>query len=102
MGVVSWSLVALAVSGLALLVAIGTFAYCVWAVRRERVRRRTQVGDAFWEWSGGMASKDEVEKLKKASSELSERLTTLEGETAARPDDAMEELFERWARGFRA
>jgi hypothetical protein len=100
-GVVSRSLVALAVSGLALLVAIGTFAYCVWAVRRERVRRSTQVRDAVWEWVGGMATKDEVEKLKTASSELSERLTTLEAETAARSDDTMDELFERWARGFR-
>ena len=40
-----WSLshVALAMSGLGLLVAICTFAFCVWALRRERVRRRSQV-----------------------------------------------------------
>jgi hypothetical protein len=73
-----WSLshLALALSGLGLLVAICTFAFCVWALRRERVRRRSQVRDAVWEWAGGMANKDEVEKLKEAVSDLSERLTS--------------------------
>jgi hypothetical protein len=98
----SWSLVALAVSGLGLLVAIGTCAFCVWMLRRERVRRRTQVRDAVWDWTRGMATKEEVEKLQKAASDLSERLTNLEAETAPRSDDdALEGLFERWVRGFR-
>ena len=98
----SWSLVALAVSALGLLVAIGTFGFCIWMLRRERVRRRTQVRDAVWEWTTGMATKEEIEKLQKAASDLSERLTSLEAETAARSDDeALDGLFERWARGFR-
>ena len=99
-----WSLshVALALSGLALLVAIWTFAFCVWALRRERVRRRSQVRDAVWEWSSGMANKDEVEKLKEAVSDLSERLTSLEAESAHFSDEALDKLFKRWARGFGA
>ena len=99
-----WSLshVALALSGLGFLVAICTFAFCVWALRRERVRRRSQVRDAVWEWSGGMANKDEVEKLKEAVSDLSERLTSLEAETAPVSDEALDKLFKRWARGFGA
>jgi hypothetical protein len=71
-------------------------------LRRERVRRRTQVRDAVWDWTRGMATKEEVEKLQKAASDLSERLTNLEAETAPRSDDdALEGLFERWVRGFR-
>jgi hypothetical protein len=99
-----WSLshVALALSALGLLVAICTLAFCVWALRRERVRRRSQVGDAVWEWAGGMANKDEVEKLKEAVSDLSERLTSLEAETAPVSDEALDKLFKRWARGFGA
>jgi hypothetical protein len=99
-----WSLshVALALSGLGLLVAICTFAFCVWALRRERVRRRSQVRDAVWEWAGGMANKDEVEKLKEAVSDLSERLTSLEAESAHFSDEALDKLFKRWARGFGA
>ena len=99
-----WSLshVALAISGLGLLVAIGTFAFCVWALRRERVRRRSQVRDAVWEWLDGTANKDEVAKLERAVSNLSERLTSLEAEAAPVPDDVLDDLFERWARGFRA
>ena len=99
MRVWSWSLVALVMSGLGLLVVIGAFAFCVWALRRERVRRRTQVREAVWEWSSGMATKDEVEKLRGAASDLSERLTSLEAKTAAVSDDAVDKLFERWARG---
>jgi hypothetical protein len=98
----SLSHLALALSGLGLLVAICTFAFCVWALRRERVRRRSQVRDAVWEWAGGMANKDEVDKLKEAVSDLSERLMSLEAETAPRSDDdALDGLFERWVRGFR-
>jgi hypothetical protein len=96
------SLVALAVSGLGLLVAIGTCAFCVWRLRRERERRRTEVRDAVWEWASGVATKEEVERLQEAASDLSERLTSLEAETAARSDDdALDGLFERWVRGFR-
>jgi hypothetical protein len=99
-----WSLshVALALSGLGLLVAICTFAFCLWALRRDRVRRRSQVRDAVWEWAGGMANKDEVEKLKEAVSDLSERLTNLEAESAHFSDEALDKLFKRWARGFGA
>ena len=99
-----WSLshVALAISGLGLLVAIGTFAFCVWALRRERVRRRSQVRDAVWEWLDGTANKDEVAKLNEAVSDLSERLTSLEAEAAPVSDDVLDDLFERWARGFGA
>ena len=99
-----WSLshVALALSGLGLLVAICTFTFCVWALRRERVRRRSQVRDGVWEWAGGMANKEEVEKLKEAVSDLSERLTSLEVESAHFSDEALDELFKRWARGFGA
>ena len=99
-----WSLshVALALSGLGLLVAICTFAFCLWALRRERVRRRSQVRDAVWEWAGGMANKDEVEKLKEAVSDLSERLASLEVESAHFSDEALDKLFKRWARGFGA
>jgi hypothetical protein len=99
-----WSLshVALAISGLGLLVAIGTFAFCVWALRRERVRRRSQVRDAVWEWLDGTANKDEVAKLERAVSNLSERLTSLEAEAAPVSDDVLDDLFERWARGFGA
>jgi len=50
-----------------------------------------------WEWAGGMANKDEVEKLKEAVSDLSERLTRLEAETAPISDEALDELFKRWA-----
>ena len=97
-----WSLshVALALSGLGLLVATCTFAFCLWALRRERVRRRSQVRDAVWEWAGGMANKDEVEKLKEAVSDLSERLTSLEVESAHFSDEAVDKLFKRWAGGF--
>ena len=71
-------------------------------LRRERVRRRTQVRDAVWEWTSGMATKEEVEKLQEAASALSERLMSLEAETAARLDeDALDGVFERWVRGFR-
>ena len=99
-----WSLsqVALAISGLGLLVAIGTFAFCVWALRRERVRRRSQVRDAVWEWLDGTANKDEVAKLERTVSNLSERLTSLEAEAAPVSDDVLDDLFERWARGFSA
>ena len=99
-----WSLlnVALAISGLGLLVAIGTFAFCVWALRRERVRRRRQVSDAMWEWVEGTANKDEVAKLKDAVSDISERLTTLEAEAAPISDDVLDHLFERWTRGLGA
>ena len=99
-----WSLshVALAMSGLGLLVAICTFAFCVLVLRRERVRRRSQVRDAVWEWTSGMATKEEVERLQEAASDLSERLMSLEAETAPRSDDdALDGLFERWVRGFR-
>jgi hypothetical protein len=44
-----------------------------------------------------MANKDEVEKLKEAVSDLSERLTRLEAETAPISDEALDELFKRWA-----
>jgi hypothetical protein len=99
-----WSLshVALALSGLGLLVAICTFTFCIWALRRERVRRRNQVRDAVWEWAGATANKDEVEKLKEAVSDLSERLTRLEAESAHFSDEALDKLFKRWARGFGA
>ena len=99
-----WSLshLALALSALNLLVAICTFAFCLWALRRDRVRRRSQVRDAVWEWAGGMANKDEVEKLKEAVSDLSERLTSLEAESAHFSDEALDKLFKRWARGFGA
>lgn len=98
----SWSLVALAMSGLGLLVAIGAFAFCIWALRRERVRRRNRVRDAVWEWSTGMATKDEVEKLREAASDLSDRLTSLEAKTAAVSNDTLDELFERWVHRFSA
>jgi hypothetical protein len=99
-----WSLshVALAMSGLGLLVAIGTFASCIWAIRRERVRRRSEVRDAVWEWLDGTANKVEVEKLKDAVSDLSERLASLEAKDAPVSDDVLDDLFERWARGFGA
>ena len=99
-----WSLshVALALSGLGLSVATCTLAFCVWALRRERVRRRSQLRDAVWEWAGGMANKDEVEKLKEAVSDLSERLTSLEAENAPVSEEALDKLFKRWARGFGA
>ena len=99
-----WSLshAAVALSGLGLLVAICTFAFCLWALRRDRVRRRSQVRDAVWEWAGGMANKDEVEKLKEAVSDLSERLSNLEAESAHFSDEALDKLFKRWARGFGA
>jgi hypothetical protein len=55
-----------------------------------------------WEWAGGMANKDEVEKLKEAVSDLSERLASLEVESAHFSDEALDKLFKRWARGFGA
>jgi len=49
-----------------------------------------------------MANKDEVDRLKEVVSDLSERLTSLEAESAHFSDEALDELFKRWARGFSA
>jgi type VI protein secretion system component VasK len=82
---VTWSSsqVALGVAGLALLLAIGCWLFTWMAIWRERARRSRRVKEAVYEWAGGAATKadlEEVAELRRAVSELAERLTSLEAE----------------------
>lgn len=107
----SWSLVALGLAGLALLLAIGSWAFCVRAIRGERERRSQRVNEAVFQWAGSAASKAEVEELRQSVAELSdikesmtnsdlrraiaqldERLTTLEAEEQARAETRFRRL----------
>ena len=79
---VTWSSsqVALGVAGLALLLAIGCWFFTWMAIWRERARRSRRVKEAVYEWSA------EVAELRRAVSELAERLTSLEAEQQSRAE----------------
>jgi hypothetical protein len=103
---VTWSSsqVALGVAGLALLLAIGCWLFTWMAIWRERARRSRRVKEAVYEWAGGAATKPELEdlgktvvqlstqssaevaELRRAVSELAERLTSLEAEQQSRAE----------------
>jgi TolA-binding protein len=110
----SWSLVALGLAGLALLLAIGSWAFCASAIRGERERRSQRVNEAVFQWAGSAASKAEIEELRQSVAELSdiketmtnsdlrqavaqldERLTSLEAEEQARAETRFRRLPRR-------
>jgi hypothetical protein len=110
----SWSLVALGVAGVALLVAIGSWIFSVKATRRERERRSQRVNEAVFQWAGKSATKAEVEELRQAVMELSDikesmsnsdlrravaqladRLTSLEAEEQSRAESRFPRLPRR-------
>jgi hypothetical protein len=107
----SWSLVALGLAALALLLAIGSWVFCVRAIRHERERRSQRVNEAMFHWAGSAATKVEVEELRqsvtklsdikdsmtnsdlrRAVAQLDERLTSLEAEEQARAETRFRRL----------
>jgi hypothetical protein len=110
----TWSLVALGVAGLALLVAIGSCIFLVKAIRRERERRSQRLNEAVFDWASRAATTAEVEELRqmllelsdlkesmsnsdlrRAVSQLDDRLTSLEAEEQARAETRFPRLPRR-------
>lgn len=103
---VTWSSsqVALGVAGFALLLALGCWFFTWMAIWRERARRSRRVKEAVYEWAGAAATKADLEELgktvvqlstqssaevaelRRAVSELAERLTSLEAEQQSRAE----------------
>ena len=98
------SQVALGVAGLALVLALGCWFFTWMAIWRERARRSRRVKEAVYEWAGAAATKADLEELgktvvqlstqssaevaelRRAVSELTERLTSLEAEQQSRAE----------------
>jgi hypothetical protein len=103
---VTWSSsqVALGVAGLALLLALGCWVFAWLAIWRERARRRQRLKEAVYEWARSAATKAdlgelrqtvmqlstqsnaELADLRRAISELADRLTSLEAEEQSRAE----------------